>query len=1198
MRFHFLPLEVLKAHGNTIQLATADMGQDGSGYLFDTGNLNEGSLATASLSDDGTSLSLGSNRSDAGESVPGNESQVLGNGSVAPIFALVDPLKGVGTPWLFPLAGLLVGLLLCISSYSRVPFIAKKRGRRVPVNIAPAHVAFVLWVVSATILAVRVVLSFRVSMLPPFNMDAVSAASFRGSWTKAWLPALFIPPFIGLLTFAVVRAKQPAAQQPWTELIGGWTADRLSKISKRPWHFLSRTAYGLALLLAVLMILQKMVHFPFPDVVLVGVLLLIVGLVFDGVGEARDDDYSERGGTEQTTEAKLDNLARRHPWGKRMLSDRQLWERNPLLWCAAILLLFLDPGSFLFFVPLSVALCVGGMIAAFGQKPAESDDGLNRRAVMAKAALFAILGSALLGIVFAAPIGNALMTNSTAGKVFKNAAFPYRLAATNAAVADHMLVDPATKNGSFDPHRMEETLHQRWQMLAYQSANGAGYFGAPLSNVGMTYPTTLSDAAFSVYLVGEHGHLAGVMVIGLLLALAFAMFRAAWLAASSRNQKANARGLYAIGGVFGCASVYMALANLWVIPFTGQNVPFLSLNSWKDLVLNGTLLVAAILLIAYPGSWSSQTDPAARKDAAKNAVGWWAFPGLLAFGWLFLSANLMLPGGDPAHAFNLSSSTLSAVQQTVDSAQEEVGQRQIPLEETAAIRGASPFIRSVVANFDSGQVTKTPIVEARRAGSRLSVDKRFYLLRSPFDKDPGVAWHGALTAVGHISRHQLVVGGSRVPIVLESGRGAGQIFLGKPVKPMTVQTIDIKQLEPLKNSRRLTSVDYGGIKLDGNRVMLRWKDFGKPGSILVNGKIPDLKFNELEINESDIVSLEYTGPDGIPLKLSLHYLGPTESKLASVVWRNGRFSRTFPQGADFPLAYTIGEIGDEVARTAPKKPGNVQLSVDMQLQRDLETELRSWARSRSRLVDRGSTMPDGLPFTAVSVLDSMSGQIRALAALPQVDPREDFGHVEDRFLNESDALIASHSSWTLVNRTIGSTIKPLSFSALNSQLDSKTFDLTKLHVSETAAVEFYVDKDGRSLRAYRQLGDIHLKRGKGLGSKENPRQDVDMFTYLKDSRTWPAIVTSTIGLVADKSHPAEMKDELSKMLTPSSRGPLSMDGQRLALHPWRSATSPVSKRDDGLQRRTCRHRLFQRHRGVLRTERCAVQHRCGESLGR
>jgi hypothetical protein len=1149
------PADILKANGNTIQLASADLGQEQNGYLFDTGNLNEGFLATAILASDGTSLAIGNSVSDTGAKVETNESQVLGSASVAPIYALVDPLKGKGTPWLVPVLGLFIGALFCVVSFTRPPFPGKRRGRRVPVNLAPAHTAFVLWVVASAILAVRVVLSFRVSTLPPFNMDAVAALSFHGTWIKAVVPAVVMPPLLGLLTMAVVRAKQPNSQQPVTDQFGEWAAKRLERMAHRPWHFLSRCSYGAACALALLMLLQKVLHFPFPDVVLLGVLLVVLGLVFDGVGEARDSDFAELASVDETAQTRLGKMGARSRWLNLLMAKKGLWEHNPLLWMASCLLFFLDPGTFLFFIPLAIALCVGGMMALFGRNHMTADTGLVAQSRLSKVGLFTILGTVLFGIAFAAPMGVRLLTNPVAKHLLKGAAFPYRLAATDAAASERLFADPETMRGPFDPHHMQETLHQRWEMIAYQRANGVGYFGAPLSNVGMTYPTTLSDAAFSVYLVAEHGNLAGIMVIGLLLLLSLAVFRAAWLAASSRNQRSNARGLYVLGGVFGCASIYMALANLWVIPFTGQNVPLLSLNSWKDLILNGTLLVAAILLIAYPGSWSSQSDPLARKDARANALAWWAFPGLLGLGWVTLMIRLLTGGGDAAQPYNLSDRTLASLKQTIEEGREQAQQseqQQVSLAKTAAIQSASPFIQTLVANYDSGEISKTPIIETRGSGSSLSIDKKFFLLRSPFEKDSGVAWHGSELGTGKIERHELVVGGSRVPIVLESGRGPMQLILGHPVRPSTVQAIDIKQVLEPKGSRPGSTVDYGGIKLDGNRVMLRWKNFGKPGAILVNGRKPDLQFNELEIKESDIVSLEYTGPDGVSQKLSLHYLGPVEAKLATVVWRNGRFTRNFPQGADFPLAYTIGEIGDELAKSSAKRSADLQLSLDMQLQRDLQTELREWARSRMRLVDHGAPMPDGLPFTAVSVLDSHTGQIRALASLPQVDPREDLGKVEDRFSSEADAQVAARSSWTLVNRTIGSTIKPLGFSALNSQLDSKTFDLTKLHVSETAGVESYVDKDGNKMRAYRRLGDIHLKQGKGLGSKENPREDVDMFTYLKDSRTWPAIVTSTIGLVADKSHPADMKSELANMLSPSSGGPLSLGGQSMAFTPGKA----------------------------------------------
>ncbi len=1142
------PADVLKAHGNQVQLASTDMGQDGDGYLFETGNLNEGFLATAHISDDGTQMGIVGSSSDASSKIVPNENQILGGGTVAPIYCLADPFFKAGYPWFLPAVGLIAGLLLCVSSYARLPILGSKRRRQIPVNIAPVHGAFVLWVVSSALLAVRLVLAYRISVLPPFNMDAVSAASFRGAWIKAWLPALILPPTLGFLSIAVVHAKQPAARQGWTEKFGDLTARNLQKVAVRPWLFLSRASYGLALFISVVLFLQKAVHFPFPDLVLLAVLLVVLGIVFEGVGEARDDDFEETASNSSTTaQLKLGEMTAKVGWMKHLLSKKQFWDRNPMLWASSLLLFALDPGTFLFFLPIVVALCVGGITAAFGVSKSSDDSYLISRAIRAKLALFSLLAVALFGVIFASSIGEKMLTSPASKAGLKGAAFPYRLAATNPTVAEHLLIDPQTRLGPFSPHKMQETLHQRWEMIAYQKANGVGYFAAPLSNVGMTYPTTLSDAAFSVYLVGEHGKLAGAMVIGLILLLALAVFRAAWLAACSKNQKANARGLFAIGGVFGCTAVYMALANMWVIPFTGQNVPLLSLNSLKDLILNGTLLVAAVLLIAFPGSWNSQADPLSRKDARNNAISWWLFPAVLTLGWLFVLVDLAATTGNPKQPYNLSSNTLTALQQAADEAREQVREGQIPLESTAAISHASTLVREMVASFDSGEVTKTALVQPRGALSSLTIDKHFFLLKSPFEHEEGVAWHGSLLASGKIKRHQLVVGGSRVPILMAEGMGPSEIILGQPIRTVEAQAIDIKQL--VQSGRQRKTIDYGGIKLDGDRIILRWKSFGKPGTILINGQRPDLKLNELEIKESDIVSLEYTGSDGIPMKLSIHYLGATENKLAGVAWRNGKYARTYPQGSDFPLAYTIGEIGDEVARNAKKKPGDIQLSVDLQLQRDLQSTLRKWAKERGRLVDRGATMPDGLPFTAVSVLDSHSGQIRALASLPQCDPRDDFNLIEDRFGTESDAQVAARSSWALVNRTIGSTVKPISFAALNTQLDSKAFDLTQLHVSESSAIESYVDKFGENRRAYRKLGDIHLKQGKGLGSKENPRSDVDMFTYLRDSRTWPAVVTSTIGLVSDKAHSAQMKDELSKMMARSSGSDIRMGGQAMSFTP-------------------------------------------------
>ena len=105
-----------------------------------------------------------------------------------------------------------------------------------------------------------------------------------------------------------------------------------------------------------------------------------------------------------------------------------------------------------------------------------------------------------------------------------------------------------------------------------------------------------------------------------------------------------------------------------------------------------------------------------------------------------------------------------------------------------------------------------------------------------------------------------------------------------------------------------------------------------------------------------------------------------------------------------------------------------------------------------------------------------------------------------------DAETVRLSSWALVPRTVGSSFKPLSFAALAGELNGGGFDLADLRVSETAAVS-----GGR----YVHLGSHDMKPGIGVGSGPRPGL-VDMATYLRDSRTWPAVVTGTLGLAPNR----------------------------------------------------------------------------------
>ena len=55
-----------------------------------------------------------------------------------------------------------------------------------------------------------------------------------------------------------------------------------------------------------------------------------------------------------------------------------------------------------------------------------------------------------------------------------------------------------------------------------------------------------------------------------------------------------------VGGVLWLTipAVYVAASNLGLVPLTGQNMPFLGLNSWADVVLVSGLATGIVLALA------------------------------------------------------------------------------------------------------------------------------------------------------------------------------------------------------------------------------------------------------------------------------------------------------------------------------------------------------------------------------------------------------------------------------------------------------------------------------------------------------------------------------------------------------------------------------------------------------------------------
>jgi hypothetical protein len=135
------------------------------------------------------------------------------------------------------------------------------------------------------------------------------------------------------------------------------------------------------------------------------------------------------------------------------------------------------------------------------------------------------------------------------------------------------------------------SIEQVWGGRAYAASGWTGTGFAGTTPLGRGIPTAVSYAenAFSVYVLAGHGALGGLAVLAVYLALLVVV--AAWIGGVHGTIQDSAQGLavlaMTVGGVLWLVlpAAYVAASNLAVVPLTGQNMPFLGLNSWADVVL-------------------------------------------------------------------------------------------------------------------------------------------------------------------------------------------------------------------------------------------------------------------------------------------------------------------------------------------------------------------------------------------------------------------------------------------------------------------------------------------------------------------------------------------------------------------------------------------------------------------------------------
>lgn len=140
------------------------------------------------------------------------------------------------------------------------------------------------------------------------------------------------------------------------------------------------------------------------------------------------------------------------------------------------------------------------------------------------------------------------------------------------------------------------SLEQAWGGRAYAASGptGAGFARTASFGRGISAATSYAENAFAVYVLSEHGAVGGIAVLAAYAALAAAvLWWALGFVRSHARGSAPAAALAVVAGgtmLLVLPAAYVALSNLGVVPLTGQNMPFLGLNAWSDV-----LFVAAIV---------------------------------------------------------------------------------------------------------------------------------------------------------------------------------------------------------------------------------------------------------------------------------------------------------------------------------------------------------------------------------------------------------------------------------------------------------------------------------------------------------------------------------------------------------------------------------------------------------------------------
>lgn len=1066
------------------------------GYFIDVGESAHSFYAKARLDEGLNVLNINDGKnleSESGEQGGAGTADAARKFSLGQHATLGDYQQGIllrllQTRAALPYVGLLAISLLALNALIFTLVIFRQRSDRPKLYLAWT----LIWCSTLALLTVRLLLAYRASLLPP--LDA-SPKEIQNVFHKGVLISLWGLAACGALAFAVPAA---AAVWSWLNELRWIKAMRDSE----PFNLVLTACWGGAIALWILLgnnLGSNQAFLGFRINMIVH-LLVIFGISL------------------------LARAATEGGW----------WQR--LLLCAVVVialslqvLVIGDAGAIIYLI--SLASCLWPLLF-WHQISVWPRSWASRAATFltASSPLLLILSIVLLPIFVLPFVTQSQWIRGTVRPALPTTTF-YRFASFTDS--EEALLTAKSGDEEAAVNVLLDNSRQDWQMLLYASHGAAQrkeYGQTPLSRRGMTYSTSMADCVFAIYLLSEHGTVAAGLVLMLYLTLGCVCIVAGWsLPADVRHRNLP---LLAIGGFVACNALYMAGANVGLTVFTGQNVPLLGLYS-------GTDLLQCLMLVALAGCLllAAETDATAGSMRAAHPLPYWTAAAFCLGMTLWLGViiwQITRIGGEEKYRddHNFSRDFFARVKNNLppgDDARAGTGQNRPwvlqgdrlerkpggKVEEIEEQYARQFNERADKFNPDGGfyylEKTRGTLGEQ---SLRVKVNDRYFFAMSPFNESK--MWSGRIVVSGRDDPTIYALGGSLTVSLEESGY-PGSIDLTRTLPARATSSVLVT--ESGIQFCELKRVD-GQLRLDPKSRLNQW-------SIYVDGKKIT---SAIDLQPLSIVVIERKDSR---FRRNLIYLGATPPVVAFVRWRNGTQRRIFT-GDAFPFAYLLGKAGDMAVRMEENLPASerrlgeqLSLTIDPELQEDLQKELGLYAASDPNYSPY-QIQPNRL---AVTLMDAFSGRVLALGSWPRFNP----GHAEYEGLVgkiPESTRTRFESNHNLTNHAVGSTFKPITFTAMATSLRAANIDLEKMVIFNRPD-RYEAGANGESpLHPHLSVGKIKI----GMWDCNSPTPRIDMRDFLVHSRDFPQGVIGMMGMVADSR-------EVSKALVPGTPPDISYEGR-------------------------------------------------------